>query len=267
MTKRMNLPFAQIDAFADRPFTGNPAAVMPLDGWLDDAVLQAIAQENNQSETAFLVATTGGADFELRWFTPATEVVMCGHATLASGHFVLSDSAAATVKFRTRHAGILTVDRADGGYALSLPAWVPTPQPLPILEAALGVTGIETLWHPHRYGVIVLADEAAVRAVTPDFRALAAEGDVLTIVTAPGDATDIVSRAFAPGGGIDEDPVTGSAHAVVVPYWAARLERSELTARQASARGGLLGCRYEADRVVLSGNCVTVIEGQFALNI
>ncbi len=265
----MKLPFFQVDAFADRPFTGNPAAVMPLESWLPDALLQRIAAENNLAETAFLVPTSEvEVTRELRWFTPTTEVVLCGHATLASGHVLLSaDPRRLDVTFRTRHAGLLTVSRAaGGGYALSLPAWRPEPAPLPAIVAALGVGQVvETLWHSHRYGVVVLEDDAAVRAVTPDFRRLAAAGDVLTIVTAPGGDSDIVSRAFAPGAGIDEDPVTGSAHAVVVPYWARRLGRDRFTAFQASARGGRLDCRLDGDRVVLGGACVTVIEGRFAL--
>lgn len=262
-----SLPFFQVDAFADRPFTGNPAAVMPLDAWLEDATLQAVAAENNLAETAFTVPADGGAEYELRWFTPTTEVVLCGHATLASGHILLGDRQ--EVRFRTRHAGVLTVARAEAGYALSLPAWKPHPRPLDAMIAALGVDPagvIETLWHEHRYGVVVLPDEAAVRACAPDFRALAAPGDVVSIVTAAGEATDIVSRAFAPGAGIDEDPVTGSAHAVVAPYWAERLGRSRFTAFQASARGGRLDCTVEGDRVVLGGRCVTVIEGRFSLN-
>ena len=264
----MKLPFLQIDAFADRPFTGNPAAVMPLDAWLDDATLQRIATEHNLSETAFLVAdATGTADYELRWFTPTNEVVMCGHATLASGHALLStEPQRDRVTFRTRQAGILEVGRDGGGYTLSLPAWVPTPKALPEIVAALGVEGVvETLWHEHRYGLVVLADAAAVRAVDPDFRKLAVEGDWLTIVSARGTDTDIVSRAFAPGGGIDEDPVTGSAHAVLTPYWAGKLGRDTFTAYQASARGGHVGCRLAGDRVILSGTCVTVIEGSFLL--
>ena len=264
----MKLPFLQIDAFADRPFTGNPAAVMPLDAWLGDALLQSIAAENNLSETAFLVPdATGAANYELRWFTPTNEVVMCGHATLASGHAILStEPQRERVTFRTRQAGILEVDRAGDAYALSLPAWVPSPKPLPAIVAALGVDQVvETLWHEHRYGLVILADEAAVRAVAPDFRRLALEGDWLTIVSARGTDTDIVSRAFAPGGGIDEDPVTGSAHAVAVPYWAGKLGRDTFTAYQASARGGHLGCRLDGDRVILSGMCVTVIEGSFLL--
>lgn len=263
----MKLPFVQVDAFADRPFAGNPAAVMPLDAWLDDATLQAIAAEHNLSETAFLVPdATGAADYELRWFTPANEVVMCGHATLASGHFLLTRDGGERVRFATRRAGVLEVARAGEGYALDLPAWMPTPRPLPELVAALGLNdAVETLWHAHRYALVVVADEASVRGVEPDFRALARDGDVLTIISARGRDTDIVSRAFAPGAGIDEDPVTGSAHAVMVPYWAQRLGRDRFTAYQASARGGHLDCRLEGDRVVLGGRCVTVIEGVLRL--
>jgi len=259
-----SLSFTQVDAFADRPFTGNPAAVMPLDAWLPDATLQAIAMENNLAETAFTVPADGDdADYELRWFTPANEVVMCGHATLASGHVLLSGD---RIRFRTRNAGILEVARDGDAYAMSLPAWAPDPKPLPEVVAALGCTPIETLWHPQRYAVVLLADEAEVRAVEPDFRALAREGDLLTIVTAPGDATDIVSRAFAPGAGIDEDPVTGSAHAVLTPYWAAKLGRDAFSAFQASKRGGHVACRLQGDRVILGGQCVTVIEGAMRLS-
>ncbi|GAA0297543.1 PhzF family phenazine biosynthesis protein [Sphingomonas oligophenolica] len=269
----MRLPFVQIDAFASAPFTGNPAAVVPLAAWLDDATLQAIGAENNLAETAFIVpdqssASDGeGADFELRWFTPTTEVALCGHATLASGHFVLSsDPALDKVRFRTRQAGTLEVSRKGDGYKLALPAWAPSPTPLPEIVAALGLTdAVETLWQPARYALIVLDSADQVRALDPDFRALAALGNILTIATAPGDETDIISRAFAPGGGIDEDPVTGSAHAVSVPYWAKRLGRDSFTAYQASARGGHLACRLEGDRVVLGGTCVTVIEGTFFL--
>lgn len=268
----MRIPIAQIDAFARHAFEGNPAAVMPLTDWLADDVLQHIAAENNLSETAFLVASGDGeggdADFELRWFTPAVEVVMCGHATLASGHFVLSsDPDRERVRFRTRKAGTLEVARAGGSYELALPAWVPAPKPLPDIVAGLGLdSAVETLWHEHRYALVVLESADQVRALRPDFRALAAGGDLLTIATAPGDETDIISRAFAPGGGIDEDPVTGSAHAVAVPYWANRLGRDRFTAYQASARGGYLDCRLDGDRVILGGSCVTVLEGTFLLD-
>jgi PhzF family phenazine biosynthesis protein len=261
------LPFFQVDAFADHPFTGGPAAVMPLEEWLDDAMLQAIAAENNLAETAFTVPMSGGdADYELRWFTPACEVVMCGHATFASGHVLMGERD--RVRFRTRKAGLLTVARDGEGYAMSLPAWVPHPQPLPEIVAALEVDPAmveATLWHEQRYAVVTLTDESAVRACRPDMRALAAMGDVLAIVTAPGTDTDIVSRAFAPGAGIDEDPVTGSAHAVVAPYWAERLSRPRFSAFQASRRGGRLEVSVQDDRVVLGGKCVTVIEGRFTL--
>ncbi len=264
----MRIPFTQVDAFSADPFGGNPAAVMPLSAWLDDDLLLRIAQENNLSETAFIVPADGeAADFELRWFTPAAEVALCGHATLASGHVVLeSDGARDRVRLATRQAGVLEVSRADGGgYRMALPAWSATPKPLESVVAALGVEAAETLWHDKGYAVAVLADEAAVRACTPDFAALAEEGPILAIVTAPGDTTDIVSRVFVPAFDIDEDPVTGSAHAAIVAYWAQRLGRAEFTAYQASARGGRLTCRLDGDRVVLGGQCVTVIEGTFLL--
>lgn len=259
----MKLPFTQVDAFADRPFTGNPAAVMPLEAWLPDETLQAIAEENNLSETAFTVPDASGeADYELRWFTPTSEIKLCGHATLASGHVLMTGD---RIRFRTRQAGMLEVVKDGEGYRLSLPAWEPEPKPLPQVVASLGVQARETLWHPGRYALIVVEDEAAVRGLDPDFAAMAREGDILTIVTAPGDATDIVSRVFAPGAGVPEDPVTGSAHSVSVPYWATRLGRPRFSAFQASARGGHLQCELAGDRVWLGGGCVTVIEGAFQL--
>lgn len=264
----MKLPFAQIDAFADKPFAGNQACVMPLDAWLDDDVLLAIAAENNVAETAFLVAdATGEADYELRWFTPAVEVALCGHATLASGHYLLSqDAARQRVTFRTRKAGILAVARDGDGYAVTLPAYPPEPKPLPEIVAGLGGTGVvETLWHPGGYGLVVFETAAQVLALEPDYRRLAAAGDTLNIATAPGTETDILSRVFAPAAGIDEDPVTGSAHSVAAPYWAKRLGRENFTAHQASARGGYLSCTMAGDQVVLGGKCVTVIEGVFTL--
>jgi PhzF family phenazine biosynthesis protein len=259
------LRIVQVDAFADRPFTGNPAAVMPLDEWLPDELLQAIAMENNLSETAFTIpATDGEADYELRWFTPAVEVALCGHATLASGHVLIG--ARERVRFRTRKAGLLEVARAEGGaYLMSLPAYPAEPKPLPKVVAALGCEARETLWHPGLYALIVVGSEEEVLALRPDFRALADEGDILTIVTAPGHTTDVVSRVFACGAGIDEDPVTGSAHSVLTPYWAKRLGRDDFTAYQASRRGGRLSCRLEGDRVILGARCVTVMEGTMTL--
>jgi PhzF family phenazine biosynthesis protein len=254
------LRLVQVDAFADRPFTGNPAAVVPLDEWLEDEVLQAIAEENNLSETAFTVpATDGEADYELRWFTPTVEVVLCGHATLASGHVLIGDRE--RVRFSTRKAGRLEVARDGDAYSMSLPAYRPEPKPLPRVLAALGTEAAETLWHPGRYALVVLERESEVLALAPNFRALAAEGDILTIVTAPGSSADVMSRVFAPAAGIDEDPVTGSAHSVLTPYWSERLGRVDFTAYQASRRGGHIGCRLEGDRAILGGKCVTVVEG------
>lgn len=264
----MRIPFTQVDAFADAPFVGNPAAVMPLARWLDDDVLLAIAQENNLSETAFFVPDERGeADFELRWFTPGGEVALCGHATLASGHVVLqSDSARLRVTFRTRRSGMLEVARDGAGYRMALPAWTPAPRDLPGVVAALGLAEVhETLWHDSGYVLVVVADEAAVRGCAPDMRALTAEGELVVIVSARSEATDIVSRVFVPAFGIDEDPVTGSAHAVMTPYWAEKLRTDAFTAYQASARGGRLACRLDGDRVILGGTCITVIEGTFLL--
>lgn len=257
-----SLPFFQVDAFADAPFTGNPAAVMPLDAWLADDVLQAIAAENNLSETAFTVATPDDAeaDYALRWFTPAVEVKLCGHATLASGHVLMRDKA---ICFRTRHAGVLTVERAGEGYALSLPAWDVTPRAMPDWAAALGGDVQESFWRDGGYTIFTYPHAAAVRTLTPDFAALRQAGDIMFIATAPGEGSDIISRVFVPGAGIDEDPVTGSAHCLLTPFWAARLGRDRLSAVQASVRGGRLDCVLAGDRAILSGACRTVIDGRF----
>jgi len=264
----MKIPFQQVDAFADRPFTGNPAAVMPLEAWLDDATLQAIAAENNLAETAFIVPWAGAeADFELRWFTPAVEVALCGHATLATGHVLLSRNPANDrVRFMTRKAGLLDVSRDGDRYRLALPAWDMTPRPLPGHAAALGGSPVETLWRDGGYALFRYETAEDIVALTPDFRAMRPLGDILFIATAPGTDTDIVSRVFAPGAGIDEDPVTGSAHCLLATYWARQLGRDRFTARQASARGGYIDVELAGERVVLGGGCVTVIEGVFTLS-
>jgi predicted PhzF superfamily epimerase YddE/YHI9 len=269
----MKTPFAQIDAFvasapAGRRFTGNPAAVMPFKAWPDDPVLQAIAAENNLAETAFLVPDTQGtADYELRWFTPTVEIALCGHATLASGHWLIGRGQGQSVRFRTRRSGVLTVHAVGDGYELDLPALHSVETDRPDLVAPLGGEPLTTRWHPGGYLLAVYASEADVRALRPDFRALAAcvPGDVLYVATAPGTSHDVVSRVFAPGAGIDEDPVTGSAHCLLTPYWADRLGRDSFTAYQASSRGGDVGCRLVQDRAILSGRCATVIEGEFAV--
>jgi PhzF family phenazine biosynthesis protein len=260
------LPFFQVDAFAEGPFTGNPAAVIPLDHWLDDQVMQAIAAENNLSETAFTVPSErDDADFDLRWFTPAMEVPLCGHATLAAAHILLKG---ADVRFATQ-SGILIVTRDEDDQTLlklDLPAANLTEVAEPELCRALGLTP-RPLWLADGCNdsiIVPVESEDQVRAVAPDFAAL---GKIrrMAIVTAPGDHQDIASRVFVPYAGIDEDPVTGSAHAALVPYWAGRLRRDRFTALQASARTGLLDCELRGDRVVLGGHAVTVIEGHFQI--
>jgi PhzF family phenazine biosynthesis protein len=257
-----SIPFFQVDAFATAPLTGNPAAVMPLERWPDEALMQAIAAENNLAETAFTVASDGDeADYELRWFTPTVEVNLCGHATLAAGHVLMSG---ARIRFATR-SGILTVARAGDLLELDLPGAQVEPAELPDLAQALGVAGETFLSRQGNGNAIVrLADEAAVRAVAPDFAALA-RLPYLVSVTAPGDEQDIASRVFAASVGIPEDPVTGAAHAALVPYWANRLGRDRFTALQASRRTGVLHCRLAGDRVILGGQCATVIVGTFQL--
>ncbi|GGE06765.1 phenazine biosynthesis protein [Polymorphobacter glacialis] len=276
----MRIPFTQIDAFADAPFGGNPAAVMPLAGWLPDAILQAIAQENNLAETAFIVpcADPETADFDLRWFTPGVEVALCGHATLAAGHLVLSSVAGMEkVRFSTNKAGVLTVGRGASGYEMALPSWPAadaiTGSALAAIGAALGAVPDEVWGRGSDYRVAVFGSAAEVRALDPDFRAIIAlftGRDLQLIATAPGagDASgaDVVSRVFVPEAGVDEDSVTGSAHAIITSYWARRLGRDAFSAYQASARGGRVGCRLDGEQVVLSGSARTVIEGEFILD-
>lgn len=258
-----SLPFFQVDAFADKPLTGNPAAILPLERWLDDQLMQAIAAENNLSETAFTVPSQrDGVDFDLRWFTPTNEVELCGHATLAAGHILLHSE---PVRFSTK-SGILVVSRRDDVLALDMRAANLSQVHEPDLCAALGL-GDSSVWLADGYNdaaIIELADEAAVRSVQPDFAALK-QIRRMAVVTAPGKEHDIASRVFVPYLGIDEDPVTGSAHAALVPYWTKRLGRREFTALQASARTGVLHCRLDGERALLGGHCQTVIVGQFQL--
>ena len=258
------IPFFQVDAFAERPLTGNPAAVMPLDRWLPDDVMQAIAAENNLAETAFTVPSeSDDADYELRWFTPAVEVPLCGHATLAAGHILIHSG---KVRFSTK-SGILTVAKHDGLLELDLPAATLTKVEEPELCAALGLSP-RPVWIAspgfNDSAIVQVENEAEVLAVSPDFATLKTI-HWMAIVTARGDEQDIASRVFVPYAGIDEDPVTGSAHGALVPFWAERLARERFTALQASKRTGILHCRLEGDRVVLGGNCFTVIAGTFQL--
>ena len=257
------LPIFQVDAFAERPFTGNPAAVMPLNEWLPDEVMQAIGAENNLAETAFTVPSErDDADYDLRWFTPTVEIKMCGHATLAAAHILLHGD---KIRFSTS-SGILTVARDASEPSLlklDMPSAPPEPAELPELLAALVVDG-ETFVNRAGNGnaVVLLNDENMVRAVAPDFPALR-KLPYLVSVTACGDEQDVASRVFAAYHGIDEDPVTGSAHTALVPFWAKRLGRNRFTALQASKRTGIIDCELKGDRVILGGHAITVIEGYF----
>jgi PhzF family phenazine biosynthesis protein len=245
----MRLPIYQVDAFADRVLAGNPAAVVPLEEWLTDATLQAIAAENNLSETAFFIRS--GEDYELRWFTPAVEVDLCGHATLASAYVVLRflEPSRRSVAFTTRKAGTLAVARqGDEELAMDFPAWPPQPCEAPAgLAVALGRNPHEVL--AARDYLAVYERAADIAAIKPDFAGLK-RLDRAVIVSAPGsDGVDFVSRFFAPWAGIDEDPVTGSAHCQLIPYWAKRLGKTRLAARQISPRGGALSCALAGERV------------------
>ena len=262
----LRLPYWHVDAFSAKPFGGNQAAVMVLDEWLPDQTLVAIAEENNFAETAFVVRdATGEADWELRWCTPTYEIALCGHATLASGHVLLGRDGGDRVTFRTRKSGILEVRRDGEGYALALPAIATEPAEHAEAVALMGAAPLSVHRSELGYNIMLYRDETEVRALRPDIRGLEALGADQFIATAPGDNSDIASRVFVPGGGVDEDSVTGSAHAALTPYWAAKLGRDAFTAHQASNRGGDLTLRLEGDRAWLGGPCVTVVEGSFYL--
>lgn len=264
----MPLRLFQVDAFASRPFTGNPAAVVPLRTWLPDATLQAIAMENNLSETAFLVPHDE-ADFHLRWFTPALEVNLCGHATLATTHVLMDHCGweADTVTYHCR-SGKLSVERTGDIYTLDFPAYALEAIDAPAgLAEALGAAPTEVHRGTHLFAVF--ERESDVRALRPDFKALGAMQPGYIIATAPGDDHDFVSRFFAPGAGIDEDPVTGSAHCTSAPYWAQRLNKTTLAARQISQRGGDLICTHSpgSGRVGIAGRAITILEGTYTLDL
>jgi PhzF family phenazine biosynthesis protein len=258
----------QVDAFTETLFGGNPAAVCPLDAWLPNALMQAVAAENNLAETAFFVPR-GDGDFDLRWFTPVIEADLCGHATLASGFIVMTllDPDRDTVRFHTA-SGPLMVGRDGERFTLDLPGQPPRQLDGSAAAAVADAAGVRPLevWRATKI-MAVLEDEAAVRATAPNFDKVARlDGDGL-IITAPADmdGVDFVSRYFAPHAGIPEDPVTGSAHSTLVPYWAVRLGRSELSARQVSKRGGALRCRLEGERVMLAGSCALYLSGTISL--
>jgi PhzF family phenazine biosynthesis protein len=256
----MRLPLYQIDAFTHRLFGGNPAAVVTLDEWLPDSVLQAIAAENNLAETAFVLLQEDMT--ALRWFTPTVEVDLCGHATLAAGHvlFAYHYPWRKTVSFETR-SGPLTVSRDGERLSLDFPARPGAPVAVSdALASALGRRPREA--YTARDLLAVFETEADVLALRPDFGRVAALEAFAVIASAPGTTVDFVSRFFAPRAGIPEDPVTGSAHCTLVPYWAARLGKSTLTARQVSRRGGELDCELRGDRVAITGATVEYLRGE-----
>lgn len=261
------IPMYQVDAFAERAFTGNPAAVCFPPRHVDDAWLQRVAAEMNLSETAFLFARDDGA-WDLRWLTPATEVDLCGHATLASAHVLFeTERGQGTLRFHTR-SGVLTAVAHPDGVELDFPATPPTPAEAPPgLLAALGLERAEILSSRFDY-LVVVDDEAIVRGLAPDLRALAAveaRGVIVTARVGTG-GVDFVSRFFAPAVGVDEDPVTGSAHCALAPYWAGVLGHARLIGHQASARGGTIGVELVGDRVKLRGGAVTVLRGELVVD-
>ena len=259
----MKLKQYQVDAFATRIFEGNPAAVCPLDNWLDDSVLQAIANENNLSETAFFVPSERG--FHLRWFTPVAEVDLCGHATLAAAHvlFEILGFPEKQITFQTK-SGELVVASKEGLLTMNFPARPPVLRSVSdALVAALGRTPQE-VWAANDY-IAVFESEEIVRSIAPDFAKLQELDLRGVIVTAPGTDVDFVSRFFAPKIGIPEDPVTGAAHCELTPYWAQRLGKNNFEARQISARGGRLSCQLQGNRVILAGKAVTFMIAEIDL--
>ncbi|HEY7610022.1 MAG TPA: PhzF family phenazine biosynthesis protein [Alphaproteobacteria bacterium] len=259
----MRIRLIQVDAFTDKIFGGNPAAVCPLERWLPDALLQSIATENNLSETAYFVPR--GEDYELRWFTPVAEIDLAGHPTLATAWVMLNTLGVKreTLVFHTKIGDRLVVTREGDRLAMDFPSRPPAPRAIGDVAAALGAKPAEVL--AARDGFAVFAREEDVRALKPDMGKVAALDCMALIVTAPGKDCDFVSRFFAPKHNIPEDPVTGSAHSTLIPYWAKRLGKSEMFARQVSKRGGALWCRHRGDRVTIAGQCAPYLDGWIEL--
>jgi len=256
----MKIRIFQVDAFTNHLFGGNPAAVCPLDKWLPDSVLQNIAMENNLSETAFFIFENNS--FSIRWFTPAAEVSLCGHATLATAHVIFKhlDYKGERIDFQSQ-SGVLSVKQMGEKLILNFPADNPTKIEIPSrLSDALSANPLEAYKGRTDY-LLVFKNEEEIAGIKPDFRKLAAEGVRGIMITAPGKSVDFVSRFFAPGVGIDEDPVTGSAHTTLIPYWSRKLGKIEMNALQTSKRGGVLSCRLLGERVEIGGEAVTYLEG------
>ncbi len=264
----MRIPLFHVDAFTNQPFHGNPAAVCPLQEWLDDALLLKVAAENNFSETAFFVARDkhGVKHYDLRWFTPRCEVRLCGHATLASGYVILNllQPGFQTVRFETRLSGALTVSKDGEKLAMDFPAM--SAKTCASLPEAL-IQGLGTAPRPSSFleanetYIAVYENQTGIEDIRPDFARLEELHPLAVAATAPGEESDFVSRYFAPSYGIPEDPVTGSAHCALTPYWTERLKKAQLYARQLSERGGELWCAMAGDRVSIKGNAVLTLHG------
>src|SRR6478672_6107992 len=256
----MTLTIYQVDAFAEKIFTGNPAAVIPLERWLDAELMQKIALENNLSETAFFVKQD--EKYELRWFTPEYEIDLCGHATLASAYIIKTflEPHVQEISFTTQKAGVLKTKTGAGVYTLDFPARMPvaTDTPKNLLES-LNVTNAVEVLRSRDY-FVVLPNEEAVRNIEPNYELMKTLDTIGIIVTAKGQSADVVSRCFYPGVGIQEDPVTGSAHCNIIPYWSQKLGTTKIFAKQLSPRGGELHCELAGERVLMSGNCVLYLK-------
>ncbi|HEX7846115.1 MAG TPA: PhzF family phenazine biosynthesis protein [Chitinophagaceae bacterium] len=260
----MKLTIYQIDAFADKLFAGNPAAVVPLQEWLEDSLMQQIAMENNLAETAFFVSN--GDDYDIRWFTPAVEINLCGHATLASAYVLynLLGCNKPEIKFHSK-SGPLTISRSGDMFFLDFPSWNPervSDYPAELLSSLgdLAVVGV----YKHRDYVVELENEDDVRKCSPDF-AIMSKFNTMVMITAPGKEVDFVSRFFAPTAGIDEDPVTGSAHSQLIPFWSYKLGKNKMTAKQLSKRGGTVYCEQTGDRVIMGGKCAFYMKGEIEI--
>ena len=262
----MKLTLYQVDAFTDKLFGGNPAAVIPLEEWIDDELMQKIAMENNLSDTGFFVPckqNSGEADFEIRWFTPAIEINLCGHATLASAFIIFNylHFNKPEIKFSSK-SGLLKITKNNSLVEMDFPSWMPEEvnESPADFEKALGGMDIVGIYKS-RDLLIELKNEAAVKNCIPDLY-LIKKSEYTIIITAPGEKVDFVSRFFAPSEGTDEDPVTGSAHSQLIPFWSNKLNRRKMTALQLSKRGGAIHCEQKGDRVLIAGNCVFYMKGE-----
>jgi PhzF family phenazine biosynthesis protein len=256
----MKIPIYQVDAFTDEIFKGNPAAVCPLEEWLSDTRMHSIAMENQLSETAFFVPENDG--FHIRWFTPVSEVDLCGHATLAAAHVLFHHLKfmGDTIRFQSKSGNLVVSKGKDGLLKMDFPSFHPIKiDNDPFFGKVFGKQPLSAF--SGNYLMLVYQHEQDIRAIRPDFALLKTREEMGTIITSPGKDFDFISRFFAPSLGIDEDPVTGSAHSMMIPFWAAELQKASLTAYQCSYRGGILFCEYAGDRVIIGGKAITYLQG------